>query len=623
MCGICGTFSQDLGAADPRPVEAMSALLGHRGPDDRGLAVDGPAAFGFRRLSILDLEGGRQPMASEDGQVLLAFNGEIYNHLKLRKELEAGGARFRTRSDAETVLRLYERDGLRALPSLEGMFALAVWDRRTQAVVLARDRMGVKPLYYSLEGGRLAFASELRALLRAGLGRDVDPAALWDYLNYGFVHAPRTVLASIRRLAPGRVLIVDRFGAKERRYHALPGEPGAEAGGARPPASEDEGADPADRLESLLSEAIRSQLQADVPVGVFLSGGVDSSLVAALAVRHVPKLSTFTIGFSGARRGVDESGRARRIAERLGTDHHELILPADVLSRLDDFAACLDEPLADSALLPTFLLSSFARKTVKAVLTGEGADELFAGYDRYKAAYVSELISAFPEAVQGPAAGLASRLGRGRHFARLPFLGPADWAEAGRQGRTAEMQSYLSPRFLAAVPRDWNSWVQDLPRLPGLNGALACDLRTVLADCLLMKVDKASMRASLEARVPFLDSGVVDFALGLAPSQKMRWLKGKFLLRRVAAKHLPFDSAWRPKHGFIVPWEDWLRSRASSAVDDALRSKAVREADVFDVDLLLKTLGELRDGSPHPDAGLFFRVAVFALWLNGLDRPSA
>lgn len=609
MCGICGTLSLDLGAADRRAAEAMSAALVHRGPDDAGLHVDGAAALGFRRLSILDLGGGHQPMLSEDGLVAVVFNGEIYNHPALKARLEADGVVYRTRSDTETILQLYLREGARCVSRLEGMFAFAVWDARERRLLLARDRLGIKPLYYSVEGGRLAFASELRALARAGISREPDPLAFWDYLNYGYVHAPRTMLASARRLPPGHCLVADASGVTVRRYYALPGENGG--------APQDwDGGDPLAELERRLSAAVKSHLLSDVPVGAFLSGGLDSSLIVALMARELPKVRTFTIGFSGARGGVDESAWARKVARRLGTDHHELILPADVLDRVEDLAACLDEPLADSALLPTYLLSRFARESVKVVLTGEGADELFAGYDRYKAAYVSELIEALPEPFRPAAAGLARGLGRGRAFSRVPLRGASDWAEATRHGRAAEMKSYLSPRALEAVDAPWNEWIGALPGLKGLNGALAADLRTVLAECLLMKVDKAGMRASLEARVPFLDRSVVELALSLGAGEKIRFFKGKALLRRLARRHLPADVVWRRKHGFVVPWEDWVRR--SPAIEAALRSDALRACGLVETDLALKSLADLREGSPHVDAGLLFRFAVFALWLDGL-----
>lgn len=622
MCGICGAFNQDLKPADSRPVEAMSSALIHRGPDDAGLHVDGPAALGFRRLSILDLEGGHQPMLSEDAQVAVVFNGEIYNHPQLKAELESQGVRYKTHSDTETILQLYLREGKSAVCRLEGMFAFAVWDRRKKTMILARDRLGIKPLYYSLERGRLAFASELRALLRSGISKEFDPLALWDYLNYGYVHSPRTIFRSALRLPPGHMLVAGTSGAGLQKYWSLRGESPPEAEFAKSAAAYDSegrgGGAVLEELEKRLSDAVRSHLLSDVPVGAFLSGGLDSSLVAALMTRALPRVSTFTIGFEGAKRGLDESKWARRVAQHLGTDHHEERLPADVLNRIEDFADCLDEPIADSAILPTYFLSRFARKNVKVVLTGEGADELFAGYDRYKAAYISEKIFGLPRSFQPFAAGLARILNRSRPFARLPIQGPSDWALACRNGKEEDIPPYLSRDVLDCVSPAWEDWVKDLSGLSGLNGALTCDLRTVLSECLLMKVDKTGMKASLEARVPFLDRALVEFALSIPSREKIRYFKGKFILRKLALKYLPSDICFRRKHGFWVPWEEWVRS-PKSVVEEALHSSSLKRSGLFDQGILLKNLSELREGSSTHDAGLFFRITVFALWLASLD----
>lgn len=625
MCGICGVYNLGGSSAPRETVERMRAALSHRGPDDEGELFSGPMGLGFKRLSILDLSGGRQPMSTEDGRLAIVFNGEIYNHPRLRSELEASGERFRTRSDTETILRLYARHGPAAFARLEGMFAVALWDERKKEFVLARDPMGIKPLYYcfqprpAAEGGeRLLFASELRALLAGGLKPELDPAGVLDYLAYGKVHAPRTVFREALKLAPGHWLRVSAQGLSLHRFYRLPRRAAGE--GSRPGESLEEAEE---RLDRVLSEAVRGAMLSDVPVGAFLSGGVDSGLVAAYMVRHSgsARVATFSVGFEGAEAGVDESRYAREVARHLGTEHHELRLPARVLDDLQPSIGLLDEPIADSAILPTFLLSRFARERVKVVLTGEGADELFAGYDRHKAAWVDERLKLLPHWARTLAAPLARRLGKGAVFERIPFESPRAWAEATASCGEEPIQGVLEPGFWEASRRsDPLEWLKGVSEVRGLNDALAFDLATVLCDSLLMKVDKSSMRASLEARVPFLNTSVVEYAMGLPASFKIRAFKGKYLLRRLAERHLPRGIAWRRKHGFIVPWEAWVRDPENAALRELLGSPDLRSWSVFDMERLGLFHRELCRGSRAVEAGLFFRIAVLGLWLLSLPR---
>ncbi|HVE14634.1 MAG TPA: asparagine synthase (glutamine-hydrolyzing) [Elusimicrobiota bacterium] len=611
MCGLTGQFRLDGRPADAEAVRAAAERLAHRGPDDAGFWSGGPAALGFRRLSILDLENGAQPMSSEDGRFTLVFNGEIYNHPALKAELEGQGARYRTRSDAETILHLVAREGEAAFGRLEGMFAVAVFDARKGELLLARDGMGVKPLYYAVDASTLSFASELRALSRMLPSLDLDPAGIGDYLAYGFVHGPRTALARALKLPPGHVLKANARGVSLERFWDLPARP---ADGPGPTMAEAES-----EVERLLIASVRGQLLSDVPVGAFLSGGVDSSLIAALMAKAAPgKVQTFSIGFSGARAGLDESAHARAVARYLGTEHHELVLPATVLDKVEDLAPCLDEPIADSAILPTFLLSRFARERVKVALSGEGADELFAGYGRYKAALLSERVLRLPSWARPVVAALARRAGSGRVFDAIPAARARDWAEAAAHGG-GEVRAVLAPELRERSERaDALDWLKSPEEPQTLNGALAFDLRTVLCDCLLMKVDKASMRAGLEARVPYLDRRLVSYALGLPASLKIRRLKGKYLLRRVAQRHLPRAIAWRRKHGFVVPWEEWVRSPGETALDRMLADGDLARRGVFDLERLRAMRRTLRAGGSGADAGLLFRAAVLGLWLRSL-----
>ncbi|MBI3553964.1 MAG: asparagine synthase (glutamine-hydrolyzing) [Elusimicrobia bacterium] len=619
MCGICGVYNADQRPAELSVVRRMRERLVHRGPDDEGEFLDGPAGLGFRRLSILDLEGGHQPMTSRDGKVALVFNGEIYNHPQLKSQLESGGARYRTRTDTETILNLYERDGAAAFRRLVGMFAVALWDSRKREFLLARDPMGIKPLYYSFDGKTLLFSSEVRSLLACGLDAALDHAGVVDYLAYGKVHAPRTVFREILKLPPGHILRIAPDGLHLERYWRLPKRK------ADPSLGLDEAVP---ELDALLSDAVKGAMLSDVPVGAFLSGGVDSTLVAAYMVRHsgTSRVQTFSVGFEGARDGVDESSFAREAAEHLGTDHHALTLKAGVLDELQDSIGLLDEPIADSAILPTFLLSQFARKSVKVVLTGEGADELFAGYNRYKAAYINERMRDLPEWGRRLAAPVARRLGKGEVFKNLPYADARQWALATASARPEELRAILNKDFWEASRQtDPMDWLKEFDAMDDLNDALAFDLGTVMVDSLLMKVDKSAMRASLEARVPFLNTPVVEYAAGLPSRFKMRHFKGKYLLRKVAEKHIPKSLAWRRKHGFIVPWESWVRKKDNASLDGLLESKSLAECGVFDVARLKVFRAELVRGSREVEAGLFFRIALFGLWLEslGVKSPAA
>jgi asparagine synthase (glutamine-hydrolysing) len=613
MCGICGVFNVDGLAAERSIVLSMREALVHRGPDDAGEHFEGPLGLGFRRLSILDIEGGHQPMSTPDGRFTIVFNGEIYNHLVLRGRLEAEGVRFSTRSDTETILRLFARHGPACAAQLRGMFAFAVYDRLEGELTLARDPVGIKPLYYRFDGKALVFSSEVRSLLASGISPVLDPTAVLDYLAYGKVHAPRTVLRDVLKLPPATVLRLSKAGLRLETYWRLP------ARGKHPVAASL--GEAVDMLENHISDSVQGHLLSDVPVGAFLSGGVDSSLIAAMMVRHSGgrKVQTFSVGFEGAAAGVDESRHAREAARHLGTEHHELMLPAGVLSRMEESVALLDEPIADSAILPTFLLSQHARKRVKVVLTGEGADELFAGYNRYKAAWLNQGLKRLPGWGQRLAAPLARRMGKGAVFERLPIEDARQWAAATASAAPEDLKPILRPEFWEASQKsDSLEWLKDFDGMDHLNDALAFDLKTVLCDSLLMKVDKSAMRASLEARVPFLDKPLIEFAAELPSSFKIRRFKGKYLLRMVAARHLPSSIAWRRKHGFIVPWEPWVRDGSNEAINALLADPGFSSWEIFDMGRLRSFQKELVQGSRSVEAGFFFRIVILGLWLQSV-----
>jgi asparagine synthase (glutamine-hydrolysing) len=563
MCGICGLAALDgAGPVDRSLLEAMSGALVHRGPDDDGTLVDGPVGLAARRLSIIDLEGGHQPLATEDGSVHAVQNGEIYNYRELREGLAARGHRLATRCDTEVLVHLYEERGPGFVDELRGMFALALWDSARRRLVLARDRYGIKPLYWRAGGGTLAFASELKALVRdPAFSREVDLDALEAFLAFNSIPAPLTIFRDARKLPAG---------------HLLTWEPGSEPRVERfarpqPPAAADVRPEPARalaaELRDRLRDSVRAHLVADVPVGVLLSGGVDSSTLAALAAEESDeRVRTFSIGFE--ERSFDELDRARLVARRFDTDHHELVLRPDATELLPRLVEAFDEPFADSSALPTYLVSQLAAEHVKVVLSGEGGDELFGGYYTYvadllaprvgwAAAAARPLIERLPSSSRKvPLEYKAKRFARGarlpaleRHHAWKEIFSPEARAELlrGRDGHRRDPLEVYRARYAETEGAEPLARLQDV------------DVGIYLVDDLLVKTDRASMAHSLEARVPFLDPAVTDLALALPTRHKVRGLSKKRLLRRAVAPLLPAEILRAPKQGFSIPAAAWLR----------------------------------------------------------------
>ncbi len=606
MCGIAGIFETSGRPCQREELLAMHAALVHRGPDDSGCFADGPAGLAFQRLSILDLRGGHQPMTSPDGRFTVVFNGEIYNHRTLRAPLEASGWRFRTSSDTETLLAGFSLRGPAFFAELNGIFACAVWDSKERSLTLARDPLGVKPLYTCRSGGRLYFASELRALLAAGVPRRLSPASVSDYLAYGYVHSPATLIEGIEKFPAGNWMTVKQGGGSvEVSYWRLPQK--AEE---RQDLGEEEAAE---ELRPLLERVVRDQMASDVPVGVFLSGGLDSSLVTALMARSASgPVRSYSIGFDGGE-SVDETRYAEAVSRFLSTRHETLRLPAGILDNIGEMIACMDEPIADAAILPTWYLARQARKSVKVALTGEGGDEVFAGYGRHKAAYVTEALERLPSWLRGAAAPLARRAGPGAYFRGVPLKGPADWAAAEAGPRVKSALDVMTP---------WSSnagrpeWLRRFDGLKGLNGLLAFDLQTSMADQLLMKVDKTTMGASLEARVPLLDLRLVEFMFRLPAGLKVRFFRGKYLLRKAAAGLLPKEILTRRKHGFVLRCNSWMRSASNDISAEALTGPVLRDTGLFRQEVLSKGLKDLRSGAPGADPGFYFRLVILSLWLR-------
>jgi asparagine synthase (glutamine-hydrolysing) len=575
MCGIAGVVSRSGGATAER-AERMCALLEHRGPDSAGVVGDGSFALAARRLSIIDLETGDQPVTNEDGTVHVVQNGEIYNYAELRAELVAEGHVFRSHGDTEVLAHLYERDGETFVRRLRGMFAIALWDARRQRLVLARDRFGIKPLAYRTTAHELEFASEVRALPRG----EIDLDALECYLAFNVVPAPFTIFREARKLPSGHVLLWDEGGIRVERYaDVLPPPESALLEG-----SSDE---LAEELRERLRDSVRAHLVADVPVGVLLSGGVDSGLLTALAAQETPEpVHTFTVAFEEA--SFDESEDAARVARRYATQHHVVRLRPDGAALLDTLAQVFDEPFADSSALPTYLVSKLAASTVKVVLSGEGGDELFGGYYTYQADLLAQRAGWLARLARPAVELLPSSNARvsfdykAKRFVRGARLEPLERHHAWKEIFSPQVRSELTGRAHAFDPVDLlreryetTSASEPLVRLQDVDRA------TLLVDDLLVKTDRASMASSLEARVPFLDRAVTDFALALPRRERVRLLGKKVLLRRAARPLLPDEVVSGKKRGFSIPAAAWLRGELEPYARDVLSRETLERQGFF------------------------------------------
>jgi asparagine synthase (glutamine-hydrolysing) len=561
MCGICGVVAGERERSpDLEAVSRMCGRLVHRGPDDDGLFHEGPVALAARRLSIIDLDGGHQPIANEDGSAVVVQNGEIYNYRELKRELERRGHRFATDCDTEVLVHLYEEHGDGFVERLRGMFAIALWDKRRQRLLLARDRFGIKPLYYREADGGISFASELKAMLeQSGFSRQIDPKAVSAYLAFNSIPAPLTIFAEARKLPPGHLLTWEGGEVRQRRY-ARPGpRPGEElrSGSADELAAE---------LREVLDDSVCAHLVADVPVGVLLSGGVDSGGLAALASAHTEEpLRTFSIGFEEA--GFDELSRAQLVAQRYGTDHHELVVRPDAVELLPKLVEAFDEPFGDSSALPTYLVSELAAGHVKVALSGEGGDELFGGYYTYVADLLARRVGRLAPLARPLAEALPSRHDRvgfdykAKRFARAAALPPLErhhaWKEifspqartdlAGARGSSWDPVDLYRARYAETAGAEPLARMQDV------------DLGIYLVDDLLVKTDRLSMAHSLELRVPFLDPKVAEFAFSLPTRLKVRGFAKKRLLRQALGPLLPKEIIHGRKQGFSIPLAGWLR----------------------------------------------------------------
>lgn len=569
MCGICGVLDYTGGGrVDRRTVEAMSAMLGHRGPDASGYYQDDYAALAHRRLSIIDVEGGAQPMTNEDGTIWIVYNGELYNFRELRVELAGKGHRFATSSDTEVIVHLYEEYGSDAVRRMNGMFAFALWDSVKKKLLIARDRLGIKPLYYAERGGLLYFASELRPVAaHAGVGDVVNPRALCRYLLLQYTPGPETILGGVYKLPPGSMAVAGSSGLSIKQYWAPNLSPGPDAGGAGL----------SGKLRDALDASVDRQLVSDVPLGAFLSGGLDSGMVVALMGRRkAGRIKTFSLGFEGPD-AFDERKYARAVARRLGTEHYETSLsPRDFAELMPVVVAAMDEPLADPATVPTYKISRLARDHVTVVMTGEGGDELFGGYRRYR---LEKMLGGL---ASGPVAGRLARwaasnlTGSDRRYMKAARAISSDgWAGAHLNWVSVFLDEELRGVAPDVCAGAWQDTVGFIETTAGsgngrLERMIACDLKTWLVDDLLAKVDRMSMAVSLEARVPYLDNEVVDIALALGMEDRIRGGRAKHVLKEAAKGLLPADIIDRKKRGFDLPLAVWFRGPLRDYIHDTL-----------------------------------------------------
>jgi asparagine synthase (glutamine-hydrolysing) len=601
MCGIAGVYALEAHpAADA--VSLMLASMAHRGPDDRGIEIvaGGRLILGHLRLSIIDLSPlGHQPMATRDGRVWIVYNGEIYNYKEIRAHLQESGESFLSDSDTEVILAAYRKWGLAALDRFRGMFAFALWDDSEKVLHLCRDRFGVKPLYFSRQNDRLAFASEMRGLISGGqTARNIDPASVAEFIQYGYISAPSSIFADVRTVRPGTICSFDvRLGMVEREYWtARDLFDGAQADRLRLELGALTDEELLDRTEDSLREAFAYRMVADVPVGIFLSGGIDSSLVATLLTKGCGfKLKTFTIGFGESE--FDESTYARRVAEALGADHTEFsVSPRAVIDAAAEITEIADEPIGDSSLVPTLMVSRLARQHVKVALSADGADELFGGYARYafcggflersrlvRGLYFlsAEILDSLPPSVVTRAYVLARRGGprfaaindKLRKFARMSRANNEfDAYDAAISEWSVEQASALMRRAASVGDRGSRLTYRSATGVDARDRFMHFDMTRYLPGDLLVKVDRASMAVSLEAREPFLDHEMAKVAVALAGKWKVRGRDNKYVLRQLLYRHFPKEYFERPKQGFSAPIGEWLR--------DPLRDVLLAEASV-------------------------------------------
>jgi asparagine synthase (glutamine-hydrolysing) len=625
MCGIAGIVqAHSDGAADEATIHRMCEAIVHRGPDDEGIFVKAGVGLGMRRLSIIDLAGGHQPVFNEDRTVWIVYNGEIYNFPELRAELEKCGHRFYTNTDTEVIVHLYEDLGADCVKKLRGMFAFALYDERRGKLLMARDRFGKKPLHYALAGGRLLFGSEIKSILAVAPElASVNNEALLQYMYYGYIPDPITSFLAIQKLPPGHLLEFAAGQVQIRQYWDLPEY------STHQPRSEEECLE---ELEWRLAEAVKVRLISDVPLGALLSGGTDSSTVVALMARASSKpVKTFSIGFSHD--DFNEAHYARMVAKHFGTEHHELVLEPDVLETIETLTSSLEEPFGDSSMLPTYYVSCMARKHVTVALSGDGGDEIFAGYDRYAINLRRKAFERIP--------GWARRLYRDQIYPHVPqnvrgrkfsYNVSLPWRE-----RYVDSISFLpsferdmpllSSEFREALRTEGNPenvmyrYFDEAPAKDPISQMLYVDTKTYMAADILTKVDRMSMATSLEVRVPLLDHSFVEWVTGLPAEWKLRGGQQKYILRKLAERvGVPREAIYRPKQGFAMPLVHWIRNELKDLIMTVLLEPRTLQRGYFNPGSVRRLLDEHFRGRRDYSHEIW-RLLIFELWhRNFLER---
>ena len=620
MCGICGvvSFQSDV-PADRTVLLQMNAALRHRGPDAEGYYQDSQASLAMRRLSIIDLHTGQQPIANETGDIWVIYNGEIYNFRDVRAALETRGHVFKTQSDTEVIVHAYEEYGDECVTQFNGMFAIALWDARRCRLLLARDRVGIKPLYYWVGHNKLIFGSELKALLfHPDVPRQVDLVAIDLFFTLEYIPAPRTIYKDLFKLLPGHILVLDNGKVSITSYWDVPYQP-----------VQQNVSECAEILSGLIAESVRLRLMSDVPLGAFLSGGIDSSTVVGyMSQAMTDPVQTFSIGFEDAT--YNELPFAQAAAEHFGTTHHVEILKPDYMELVEKLVTHFDEPFADTSIFPTFLVSKVASEKVKVVLSGDGGDELFAGYDTYRAEKLSQYYGRLPYALrqsilpkladwippQPAKKGLLNKVKRMveggaldsslQHTRWMIFLRPAEKDLLYKSDLRATLNENVTADF-------FNGYFEKASHFDRLAQQQYVDVKTYLADDILAKVDRMSMAVSIEARVPLLDYHIVEFALNLPAHMKLNGTRTKSILRRAVQHLVPSLILHKPKQGFSMPMKHWLSTSLKPMMLDLLSKDALHKHGYFDEQVVARWIQEHLEGRVNHSHRLW-PLMVFEIW---------
>lgn len=619
MCGICGVYDYTEKPVQRDDIRRMCQAIFHRGPDEEGTLVEGNVGLGIRRLSIIDLETGRQPISNEREDIWIVFNGEIYNYPALREELEGKGHIFRTRSDTETIVHAYEEYGDDCVNRFNGMFGFAIWDKSQDKILLARDRLGKKPLYYLWDGKRLLFASEIKSILQyPGVKRELDLYALDLYLSLEYVPSPLSIFKGIRKLPPGHILILKNKQMTIKPYWKVPLQEIENR-------SEDWYIL---RLYELLEDAVKIRLRSDVPLGAFLSGGIDSSTTVAFMSRLLDgPLKTFSIGFDD--RSYNELEYARKVADYYETEHHEQVIQSEVVSLTESLVGFLDEPLSDFSIFPTYLVSRHARTHVKVVLSGDGGDELFAGYETYIADRMARLYNNLPKFIQRPLTEIADML--------PPTPKKKGWINKAKRflegtSLPPQLQHTRWMIFLSQVEKQslYNGNLTDLLYHENTYNFLTgyfkearsssplwqqqyVDIKTYLVDDILVKVDRMSMANSLEVRSPLLDYRLVEFVATVPSDLMIRRGKGKYIFKKIVSGLLPQEVIHRSKEGFSIPMKNWLRNELKPLLLDILNEDTIKRQGYFRWDTINHMIQEHLEGEENHSHRLW-SLLLFQLW---------